>query len=202
MSMTLRVVIPPHPLIGHWLSILRMKTTPQAIYAAGLEQLGKWLTYEALRDWMPYIQEKISAHQGETEGILINSNIQIIALPKLPGGMELWVGAREVLPNATLCLEEIPNENETKTGVIIFCDQISNGANLIKTLNQLKEKGLKEIQIRVIAAITASEGLKKIGEHFPELTIYSACIDPEIANENELIPGIGNPRERLNTRIT
>ena len=41
MTMTLHVVVPPHPLIGHWLSILRIRSTPSAIYATALEQLGK-----------------------------------------------------------------------------------------------------------------------------------------------------------------
>ena len=54
MAMTLHVVIPPHPLIGHWLSILRIESTPSPIYSTALEQLGKWLTYEALRDWLPH----------------------------------------------------------------------------------------------------------------------------------------------------
>ena len=59
MAMTLHVVIPPHPLIGHWLSILRIDTTPPAIYATALEQLGKWLTYEALRNWLPHRKEEV-----------------------------------------------------------------------------------------------------------------------------------------------
>ena len=29
MAMTLRVVVPPHPLIGHWLTVLRFRDTPQ-----------------------------------------------------------------------------------------------------------------------------------------------------------------------------
>jgi len=53
MSMSLRVIVPPHPLISHWLTILRNPTTPEILYATGLEQLGTWLTYEALRDWIP-----------------------------------------------------------------------------------------------------------------------------------------------------
>ena len=59
MSMTLHVVIPPHPLIGHWLSILRIESTPSPIYSTSLEQLGIWLTYEALRDWLPYSKKEI-----------------------------------------------------------------------------------------------------------------------------------------------
>ena len=47
MAMSLRVVVPPHPLIGHWLTMLRHRETPAALYATALQELGRWLTYEA-----------------------------------------------------------------------------------------------------------------------------------------------------------
>ena len=50
MAMSLRVVVPPHPLIGHWLTMLRHRETPPALYATTLHELGRWLTSEALRD--------------------------------------------------------------------------------------------------------------------------------------------------------
>ena len=50
MAMSLKVIVPPHPLIKHWLSILREKNNPNILYTTGYEQLGKWLTYEALRN--------------------------------------------------------------------------------------------------------------------------------------------------------
>ena len=59
MAKTLHIVIPPHPLIGHWLSILRIDSTPGPIYSTALEQVGKWLTYEALRDWIPHSKTEI-----------------------------------------------------------------------------------------------------------------------------------------------
>jgi len=30
------------------------------LYSTGYEQLGKWLTYEALRNWLPYKKEIIN----------------------------------------------------------------------------------------------------------------------------------------------
>ena len=72
MAMSLKVIVPPHPLIKHWLSILREKNTPNILYSTGYEQLGKWLTYEALRDWLPYKKESIKTDNGEAEGVFIN----------------------------------------------------------------------------------------------------------------------------------
>ena len=120
MAMTLHVVIPPHPLIGHWLSILRIDTTPPAIYATALEQLGKWLTYEALRDWIPNSKTKIQTERGIVEGVLIKTDIPILVIPNLPGGLQMWQGAREILPNAKLCLGGVPKIIEDHAGIIIY----------------------------------------------------------------------------------
>ena len=65
MAMSLKVIVPPHPLIKHWLSILREKNTPDILYSTGYEQLGKWLTYEALRNWLPYKKEIVKTDNGD-----------------------------------------------------------------------------------------------------------------------------------------
>ena len=100
MSMSLRVIVPPHPLISHWLTILRNPTTPEILYATGLEQLGTWLTYEALRDWIPSKKEQITTSTGTTECSIIDPNIPILAIPYLPAGLELYRGARNLIPNS------------------------------------------------------------------------------------------------------
>ena len=64
MAMSLRVVVPPHPLIGHWLTMLRHRETPPALYATAMQELGRWLTYEALRDWLPHRREPIPTANG------------------------------------------------------------------------------------------------------------------------------------------
>ena len=201
MSMTLRIVIPPHPLIGHWLSILRMPSTPPTIYTTALEQIGKWLTYESLRDWLPHKKEILSTKRGETEGILLKPEIPLLVIPSIPGGLQMWQGAREILPNATLCLGDVPKEIEENAGIIIYCDQIDSGDNLLKTLNKLKRKGIQSPRLRVISSIASNDGLKKIGESFPELRIYTSCIDPLLSEKGEIIPGIGDLSIKLNTRV-
>ena len=202
MAMTLHVVIPPHPLIGHWLSILRIDTTPPAIYATALEQLGKWLTYEALRDWIPSSKTKIQTERGIVEGVLIKTDIPILVIPNLPGGLQMWQGAREMLPNAKLCLGGVPKIIEEHTGIIIYFDQIDSGENVVQIINKLKGLNIDSKRIRLITSLACNEGLKKIGESFPDLRIYASCVDPSLTEEGDIIPGIGNPTLRLNTIIT
>ena len=202
MSMSLRVIVPPHPLISHWLTILRNPTTPEILYATGLEQLGTWLTYEALRDWIPSKKQQIETSTGATECVIIDPEVQILAIPYLPAGLEMFRGARNLIPNAVLCIGGLPKEIDKNAGIIFYIDQIATGKRLLKDLNTLKDKEIDSRRIRVIAALTANTGLKEIGENIQDLNIYCACIDPELISDSELSPGIGDPSLRIKTRVT
>jgi len=200
MAMTLRVVVPPHPLIAHWLTVLRSVSTPSPLYATGLEEIGRWLTYEALREWLPHRQQEIKTSQSKTQGTVVESNVPLLAIPELPGGLFLWQGAKQVMPNAQLCLKGVPNEIERNAGVIVFIDQIASGNRALETLKNLQEKDIESQRIRVVTALTSSPGLKNLGEAFPDLTIHTASIDAELSKNGQIIPGIGDPELRLNTR--
>ncbi len=202
MAMTLKIIVPPHPLIAHWLTILRAEVTPNALYATSLEQLGKWLTYEAIRDWLPYRKEEVITSKGKTEGTVIETRVPLLAVPSLPAGLQLWEGAKDLLPNSILCLGGLPDQIEKTAGVILFVDQITTGKKLLSDLESLNSKGVDFSRIKIITALASNYGLKTIGEIFSDLTIYSACIDPELTEEGEISPGIGNPSKRINTRIT
>ena len=200
MAMTLRVVVPPHPLIAHWLTVLRHQQTPSPIYGTALQELGRWLTYEAVRDWLPHRPQVVTTATGEAEGSVIESKVPLLACPILPAGLELWQGARSVLPEATLCLS-VPDQVEHNAGLILFVDQISNGEREVALLKRLMAAGIDGRRVRLITALTASPGLKLIGETIPDLTLHTACIDPDLTEDGKIWPGIGDPVQRLNIRI-
>ena len=104
MAMSLRVVVPPHPLIGHWLAMLRHRETPSSLYATAMQELGRWLTYEALRDWLPHRQERITTDHGEVEATIVEAGIPLLAYRFF---LQAWSsgGGRHVLPDAALCLD-------------------------------------------------------------------------------------------------
>ena len=198
--MSLRVVVPPHPLIGHWLTMLRHRDTPPALYATALQELGRWLTYEALREWLPHRKESVPTPLAETEGTVVEAAVPLVAIPALPAGLELWQGARSVLPDACLCLNGVPSDIEANAGVILFVDQIADGTAVLNQLRQLQSLGVDGRRLRLITALCASPGLKLLGEEIPDLTLHTACIDAELDPEGRINPGIGDPVRRLNLR--
>ena len=200
MAKTLRVVVPPHPLIAHWLTVLRHEGTPPALFRTAMEELGRWLSYEAIRDWLPHRRDVVKTPLASTEGTVIETAVPLLAVPMFPGGLQLWEGARQVLPSAELCLGGLPDAIEAQAGVVLLLDQISDGDQLINLLCGLEQLGVAAPRLRVITALTASPGLKRIGETYPEITIHTACIDADLDEQDRILPGIGDPLQRLGIR--
>tara|TARA_Y100000589_G_scaffold319821_1_gene348867 strand:+ start:4048 stop:4665 length:618 start_codon:yes stop_codon:yes gene_type:complete len=199
MAMSLKVLVPPHPLLKHWLSILRDKNTPSVLYSTGYEQIGKWLTYEALRDWLPYNKQTLETDFGETDGYYIDSNHPLKIIAEIPEGLTLWYGAKEVIPNSTILLGQLPKNITQNEGVILYLSQIMKNHNPINWLESLNRLGVESKRILIISCICSNEGLNELAKKFPNQIIYTSCIDKESGKENILNPGIGNPMLRLST---
>lgn len=165
-----------------------------------MEELGRWLSYEALRDWLPHRREVVKTPLASTEGTMIETSVPLLAIPLLPGGLHLWEGARQVLPNADLCLDGVPSSIESKAGVMVLLDQIDDGEAVVSILSRLHQEGVDGRRLRVITTVCASPGLKRIGEAFPDITLHTACIDADLNEDNQILPGIGDPLLRLGIR--
>ena len=199
MAMSLKVIVPPHPLIKHWLSILRDKNTPNVLYSTAFEQIGRWLTYEALRDWLPYKKEFVDTNNGKAEVFYIDNNYPIRVIAQIPEGLTLWYGAKEVLPNATLSLGKTPSNISENEGIIIYSEQIMINKNPLEILKRLEMQNIQSNRIILISPICSDKGLNEIAKSFPNQVIYTSSIDKEVQSQKCLTPGIGNPIFRLST---
>ena len=207
MSKTLRVVVPPHPLIGHWLTLLRDRETPQALFNTAMVELGRWLTYEAMRDWIPYQRVQVQTPLAATEGTVVDGSVPMLAIPLLRGGLSLWEGARPVVPSAAVAhvgvsegriwFNTLPDPIPARAGVLVFTPQVANGDDLLQLLELLEQRGVSGVRLRVITALTASPGLKQLGERYEDLTIYTGCIDAELDSDGRILPGFGDAEQRL-----
>lgn len=213
MSMSLRVVVPPHPLIGHWLTLLRDRTTPSPLFATAMAELGRWLTYEALRDWLPHQRVRVETPLATTEGTVVDGSVPLLAVPILRAGLGLWQGAQTVLPTARVAhmglardeatgrsscyLDTLPAVIGARVGVLVFDPMLATAGSLIQVLERLESKGVGGDRLRVITALAASPGLKTLGERFPQLTLYTGCIDPELDGAFRIVPGLGDAGDRL-----
>ncbi|MEB3322825.1 MAG: uracil phosphoribosyltransferase [Synechococcaceae cyanobacterium] len=213
MGMSLRVVVPPHPLIGHWLTLLRDATTPSPLFATAMAELGRWLTYEAVRDWLPQRTVEIRTPLARCEGKVVDGEVPLLAVPVLRGGLGLWEGARTVLPAARVAhvglsttgcdqpaswyLDDLPATLPERAGVLVFLPVLASGATLLALLRRLGTLGVEGRRLRVITTVASAPGLQAVGEREPDLTLYCACIDPELDGQRRVRPGFGDAAARL-----
>ena len=201
MAMSLRVVVPPHPLIAHWLTVLRDGGTPPPLFGTAMLELGRWLTYEALRDWLPQRVVAVQTQLATTEGQVVDATIPLLALPLLPAGLGLWEGARTVLPASALAplwIEEkgriigLPDAIGDRVGVLLFVPEITAADGLMLVLERLALQGVQGERLRIISLLAAAPGLKVLGERWSDLTLYCACIDADVDGQDRIVPGFGD----------
>lgn len=205
MVMALRVVVPPHPLIGHWLGVLRDRHTPAPLYATATAELGRWLSYEALRDWLPHRRIPVETPLGPVEADIVDASVPLLALPLLHEGLGLWNGAQSVVPTAKVMhlweeqgeIVGLGSSINPRCGVLVFTAQVAGGELLIDLLDRLAELGVQGDRLRVVTTLASGPGLKALGESHGHLTLYAAAIDPDLNEAGEIVPGIGCVTERL-----
>lgn len=97
--MQLQINIASHPLIQHWSGILKNDNNPGTILRTACSELGKWITYEIMREWL--VTETIELKANTTIS-LISSHYKYIIVIIMPYGFILAEGARSLLPTANI----------------------------------------------------------------------------------------------------
>ena len=147
------------------------------------------------------------------DGRVVDASVPVVAIPVLRGGLGLWQGAQGVLPAARVAhvglevagldepprwyLDDLPGRIGERVGVLIFLPVLARGATLLALLERLGQLGVRGPRLRVITTVASAPGLKHVGERQPELTLYAACIDPELDAEGWVRPGFGDAARRL-----
>lgn len=92
----LQIYVPPHPLVKHWLAVLRTKQTPSSIFRAAASgergsqcvpcvehrssateglpaaELGRILIYEAAREWLPTVDGQVETPLGVADATFVD----------------------------------------------------------------------------------------------------------------------------------
>ena len=199
--------------MAHWLTVLRDKQTPSPLFATAMKELGRWLTYEAARDWLPQRNITVETPLASCEGQVMDPTTPVLAIPILRAGLGLWAGGQDVLPHARVAhmgvvrdeataqassyLDRMPKRIGERVGVMVFDPMVATGGSLAVVLRQLKERGVHGSRLRVITALASSPGLKNLAEEFQDLTLYTGCIDAELDERHYIVPGLGDAGDRL-----
>lgn len=212
MSLQLRVYVPPHPLIKHWLAVARDSGTPSVLFRSAMTELGRWLAYEAIRDWLPTVETTIQTPLAECPATFINPEAPLCVIPILRAGLALLEGIQTVVPLAsvyhlgiarneetlepTCYLNKLPAQFNPETRVIISEPMLATGGTIMATMQELTSRGVDPSLVRIISVVVAPAALKRLSAEYPTLNIYTATIDEVVNEQGFIVPGLGDAGDR------
>ncbi|MBF2097658.1 MAG: uracil phosphoribosyltransferase [Gloeomargaritaceae cyanobacterium C42_A2020_066] len=208
-----RVYVPPHPLIQHWLGLLRDSSTPVPLFRSALGELGRWLTYEAIRrDWLPTQETVVQTPLAPASATFLDPEVPLALVPVLRAGLTLLEGAQALLPLArvyhvgiarnehtlepALYLNTLPPQFDPQTRVLVLDPMLATGGTLMATLELLTVRGVDPALLRVVAVIAAPPALQRLSTVYPQLTVYTATIDEALNDRGFIVPGLGDAGDR------
>lgn len=213
MTLQLRVYVPPHPLIKHWLAVARDAGTPSVLFRSAMTELGRWLTYEAVRDWLPTQEAMVQSPLDTCPATVIDPQVPIAVVPILRAGLGLLEGAQTLLPLASIyhlglardeetlqphCyLNKLPEKFDPETLVLIIDPMLATGGSIMTAMAELTQRGADPALIRIVCVVAAPPALQKLSAAYPGLIVYTATIDETVNSKGYIVPGLGDAGDRI-----
>ncbi|MBW4450597.1 MAG: uracil phosphoribosyltransferase [Hassallia sp. WJT32-NPBG1] len=213
MTLQLRIYVPPHPLIKHWLAVARDAATPSVLFRSAMTELGRWLTYEAAREWLPTQETTVESPLASCPATLIDPEMPIAVVPILRAGLGLLEGAQTLLPLASIyhlglvrneetlqpsCyLNTLPEKFDPRTRVLITDPMLATGGSIMAAMAELTRRGVDPTLTRIVCVVAAPPALQQLSAAYPGLIIYTATIDETVNNQGYIVPGLGDAGDRI-----
>jgi uracil phosphoribosyltransferase len=212
MTLQLRVYVPPHPLIKHWLGVIRDKDTPTTLFRSAMTELGRWLTYEVMREWLPVLETTVETPLGSSPATFIDPQVPIAVIPVLRAGLALLDGAQDLLPLASVyhigmvrdeetleakCyLNKLPDQFAAGTRILVSEPMLATGGTITAVMAELVQRGADPALTRILSVVAAPPALQKLSAAYPGLNIYTATIDEQVNELGWIVPGLGDAGDR------
>ncbi|BAZ82325.1 uracil phosphoribosyltransferase [Sphaerospermopsis kisseleviana CS-549] len=213
MTQQLLVYVPPHPLIKHWLAVARDAATPSVLFRSAITELGRWLSYEAAREWLPTQNTVVNTPLAPCAATFIDPQVPVAVVPILRAGLGLLEGAQTVLPLAKVyhlglvrneetlepsCyLNKLPEKFDPETRVLITDPMLATGGSIMTAMAELTQRGVDPTLTRIVCVVAAPPALQKLSAAYPGLTVYSAIIDETVNDQGFIVPGLGDAGDRI-----
>lgn len=199
-----------HPILTHMLSHMRNRETSTEDFARMLDIIAPFLAYEALQDLKLETRIIATPVNSMRAQFLTDASMDITLVSILGAGQGLITRMRSnLLPSAKLgyiaakrdeetlmpklSYERIPHGLE-KSLVLVVDPMLATGGSCSAAISLLKDKGAANI--RLITLLSTAEGLTKIEEDHPDVTVYTLALDPTLTLKGWISPGLGDAGDR------
>lgn len=203
------VVVFNHPLINHKIAILRDEKTSMKEFRELIEEITTLMTYESLHDGVPTVKKQVKTPLEVCEQTVVADN-SIAIVPILRAGLGMVNGVHVLFPSARVGHIGMYRNEETLEPQEYYCklpDGIENmlvllvdpmlatGGSACDAISLLKKRGCKNIKF--MAIIGAPEGVSKVAETHPDVSVYVSTLDRELNENGYILPGLGDAGDRL-----
>lgn len=204
------ICIIDHPLVTHKLSFLRQKDTGSKEFRALVEEIAALMAYEATRD-LPLGEATIETPLEVATGKFIEGK-KLAIVPILRAGLGMLEGILKLVPNAKVGHIGLYRNEETLEPVEYFCKQpddlaerdillldpmLATGGSAVAAIAALERRGAKPGQIRFLSLLASPEGIERLHNAYPEVTIYTAAVDNRLDDNGYIRPGLGDAGDRI-----
>jgi len=201
------LIVFDHPLIAHKMTTIRDQTTTHRPFRATLAQIAGLMVYEVTRSFKTKPIQVQTPVTNTTAHQLLGT---ITIVPVLRAGLGMIHGILEVMPEARVGHLGLARDEETlqpiaylnklpadlDAGPVILVDpMLATGGSASAAITMLKEAGAKDL--RMICLVAAPEGVKRLQQDHPDITIYAAALDDHLNEKGYIVPGLGDAGDRM-----
>ena len=195
-----------HPLVAHKLTLLRQKDTEPKKVRELVREISALLTYEVTADLQTSTIE-IETPLITTRGVHLKETIGLV--PVLRAGLGMVEGVWELMPSAEVwhiglfrderTLKPVEYYNKlpiepTVSVCLILDPMLATGGTAVATVDVLKSWGVNNIKF--VGIIGAPEGIARMQNHHPEVSIHLAAVDDGLNEHGYILPGLGDAGDR------
>lgn len=196
-----------HPLITHKLTQLRRKSTKTKDFRDNLNEIAGLMAYEVFRD-LPLKPVTVETPIAECHSYELQT--EVVLVPILRAGLGLVNGIHALIPTAKVGFIGLYRDEKTLKPVEYFAKfpanlnaavnlvldpMLATGGSAIAAIEILKKKGAKNIKL--VCLVGAPEGVKAVGDAYPDVDIYLAALDEKLNDNGYIVPGLGDAGDRI-----
>jgi uracil phosphoribosyltransferase len=202
-----QVHVSDHPLVLHKLALLRNRETEPKKFRQLLREISVLLFYEATRD-LVLAPLTVQTPLGDC---LSDEMTECIGLmPVLRAGLGMAEALLDVMPTAQVWHVGIYRDHETLDPVIyynklttqsdidlaiVLDPMLATGGSAVEAVNILREYW-DASRIKYLGVIAAPEGIYRLSQAHPDVSIYLAAVDSHLDERGYIFPGLGDAGDR------
>jgi uracil phosphoribosyltransferase len=172
-----------------------------------LNEIAALMTFEVSRS-LPTTQVEVHTPLEKTTGIVLSQPVTLV--PILRAGIGMTEGVLALIPEARVAHIGIYRDERSlmpvsyyskypadiAAGPVFLIDpMLATGGSACQAVTELKNRQCKDVKF--ICLVAAPEGVQRMLETHPDVTVYAAALDRQLNERGYILPGLGDAGDRI-----